>query len=189
MGSSSRGRLWNQELETARSLQHRQHSSLDHQLSGMTPEETTPQLGSVRCTNCGAPIEQSADFCPRCGARQAEVLSAARGPAQEVKYCPNCGRLIDEAAEICPLCGVRVIPARQPAVRQGKYDRIAAGVFALCLGGVGAQKFYLGYVGQGILCILFSWTGIPSIIALIDGITFLCMSDAEFDARFNSGIG
>ena len=154
----------------------------------MTPEETKSQLGSLTCRNCGAPIEPGADFCSRCGARQAEVLSAAMGPVREPKYCPNCGRLIDEAAEVCPGCGVRVIPARKPAVRQGKYDRITAGVFALCLGGVGAQKFYLGYDGQGILCILFCWTVIPAIIGLIDGITFLSMSDEEFDARFNAGV-
>lgn len=154
----------------------------------MTPEETTPQLGSLTCRNCGAPIEPGAGFCPRCGARQADALSASERPARQTKSCPNCGRLIDEAAEICPGCGVRVAPARQTAGQSGKYDRIVAGVFALCLGGVGAQKFYLGYSGQGILCILFCWTGIPSIIALIDGITFLSMSDAEFDARFNSGV-
>ena len=154
----------------------------------MTPEETKSQLGSPTCRNCGAPIEPGADFCSRCGARQADALPASERTARETKYCPNCGRLIDEAAEICPGCGVRVIPARKPAVRQGKYDRITAGVFALCLGGVGAQKFYLGYDGQGILCILFCWTGIPSIIGLIDGITFLSMSDEEFDARFNAGV-
>lgn len=71
-----------------------------------------------------------------------------------------------------------------PGLRR-KYNRIVAGVFALCLGGVGAQKFYLGYDGQGVLCILFCWTGIPWIVALVDGIRFLLMSDEEFDARYN----
>jgi TM2 domain-containing membrane protein YozV len=75
---------------------------------------------------------------------------------------------------------------RQHVVRPGDHNKITAGLFALLLGGIGVHKFYLGQVGQGILCILFCWTGIPSIIALIDGIVFLSMSDENFDARFNS---
>ena len=37
-----------------------------------------------------------------------------------------------------------------------------------------------GKVGSGILYLLFCWTGIPSIFALIDGIVYLCSSDENF---------
>ena len=34
-------------------------------------------------------------------------------------------------------------------------NRVAAGVLAILLGGIGAHKFYLGQSGQGILYLLF----------------------------------
>lgn len=65
-------------------------------------------------------------------------------------------------------------------------SRIAAGVFALVLGGLGIHKFYMGRVGMGILYLLFCWTGIPSLVALIEGILYLTESDEKFNSRLNS---
>ena len=46
---------------------------------------------------------------------------------------------------------------------------VGAGVaLALFLGGLGAHKFYLGQIGLGVLYIVFCWTFIPSIVALIE---------------------
>ncbi len=47
-------------------------------------------------------------------------------------------------------------------------------VLAFLLGGLGIHKFYASRIGKGILYILFCWTGIPSIIALIECIMALC---------------
>ena len=41
-------------------------------------------------------------------------------------------------------------------------------LLALFLGGVGAHKFYLGQIGWGVVYLLFSWTLIPGIVALIE---------------------
>jgi len=49
-----------------------------------------------------------------------------------------------------------------------KKNPTAAVLLALFLGGVGAHKFYMGQIGLGIVYLLFSWTGIPMIIALIE---------------------
>lgn len=65
-------------------------------------------------------------------------------------------------------------------------SRIAAGVFALVLGGLGIHKFYMGQVGMGILYLLFCWTGIPALVALIEGILYLTESDEKFNSRLNS---
>ncbi len=62
-------------------------------------------------------------------------------------------------------------------------NRIAAGVLAILLGQIGVHKFYLGKYGQGILMLLFCWTGIPAIIGLIQGIIYLTQSDAEFCSK------
>ncbi|MBR3814445.1 MAG: TM2 domain-containing protein [Spirochaetaceae bacterium] len=64
--------------------------------------------------------------------------------------------------------------------------RVTAGVLALLLGGIGVHKFYLGQIGKGIAYILFCWTVIPEILALIEGIRILCMNDAEFQGKYFS---
>lgn len=52
-------------------------------------------------------------------------------------------------------------------------NKVIAGVLALLLGGIGAHKFYLGRIKQGIGFLLLSWTGIPVIIAFIEGVMIL----------------
>jgi TM2 domain-containing membrane protein YozV len=52
-----------------------------------------------------------------------------------------------------------------------KKNPTTAVLLALFLGGLGAHKFYMGQTGMGILYLLFCWTYIPSIIALIEAFT------------------
>ncbi len=63
-------------------------------------------------------------------------------------------------------------------------DRMTAGLLALFLGGIGIHKFYLNQGGLGVLYLLFSWTFIPGIIAFIEGIQYLTMTDQQFHQRF-----
>jgi len=63
-------------------------------------------------------------------------------------------------------------------------NKIAAGLFALLLGGFGVHKFYLGKIGMGILYLLFCWTGIPEIIGIIEGILYLTATDEEFQTKY-----
>ena len=63
-------------------------------------------------------------------------------------------------------------------------SKITAVLLAFFLGGIGAHKFYLGSIGLGILYLLFFWTGIPLIIALIEGIVYLRMSEEAFKAKY-----
>jgi TM2 domain-containing membrane protein YozV len=44
-------------------------------------------------------------------------------------------------------------------------------LLAVLLGGLGAHKFYLGQTGMGIMYLLFCWTGIPALVALIEAFT------------------
>lgn len=59
-------------------------------------------------------------------------------------------------------------------------------ILAFFLGGLGIHRFYLGQTGLGIAYLLFSWTLIPGLIAFIDFIGFLCMSDEKFNRKYNS---
>lgn len=103
-----------------------------------------------------------------------DVASATAG-----KFCFACGNGVDHRAEICPKCGVR----QKPMVT-GRKSRATAAILALFLGGIGIHKFYLGQAGWGILYILFCWTFIPSIIAFIEAIVYLCASDEQFAAKY-----
>ena len=49
-------------------------------------------------------------------------------------------------------------------------DVTPAVLLALFLGGVGAHHFYLGHTLLGVVCILFFWTFVPAVIALIEAI-------------------
>jgi hypothetical protein len=93
-------------------------------------------------------------------------------------FCFACGEKIDARAEICPQCGVR----QKPAI--GGKSRIAAALLAFFLGGLGIHRFYLGRPLSGILYLVFFWTLIPGIIAFVEFIVYLCMTDGEFAQRY-----
>lgn len=97
-------------------------------------------------------------------------------------FCRGCGKEIHETARACPSCGA---PQSQPGVVLGDKNRIVAALLAFFLGGFGAHKFYLGKIGQGILYLVFCWTLIPSFIAFIEFIIYLCNSDEEFARKYN----
>ncbi len=40
-------------------------------------------------------------------------------------------------------------------------------LLALFLGGFGVHEFYRGYSANGVLAFLFSWTGVPSVVAIV----------------------
>ena len=107
--------------------------------------------------------------------------------AIDEKFCGECGSVIKAKAEICPKCSVRQL-AQPTSINlsstapNGK-SRIAAALFALFLGGLGGHKFYLGQVGMGIVYLVFCWTFIPSIIAFIEFILLLTMSDEVFNQK------
>lgn len=52
-------------------------------------------------------------------------------------------------------------------------NKVVYCILAFFLGGIGIHKFYAGKTGTGVLFLLFSWTFIPALIALIDFIVGL----------------
>jgi TM2 domain-containing membrane protein YozV len=63
-----------------------------------------------------------------------------------------------------------------------------AAVLAFFLGGFGGHKFYLGQSGMGVLYLLFFWTFIPAIVAFIEFIMLLVMSEEDFNKKYNAGM-
>jgi TM2 domain-containing membrane protein YozV len=63
-------------------------------------------------------------------------------------------------------------------------SRTTAAVLAIFLGGLGIHRFYLGDTGLGLIYLLFSWTLIPALVGLIEGIVFLTKSDEDFARQY-----
>ncbi len=55
-----------------------------------------------------------------------------------------------------------------------KVNKIAYCLLAFFLGGIGVHKFYAGHMMLGIIYLLFCWTLIPGLIALIELIIAIC---------------
>jgi len=115
-------------------------------------------------------------------------MSEVVSKSDDEKFCSECGSIIKLKAEICPKCGVRQISQPNsinlgPVASNGK-NRVVAAILAFFLGGLGIHKFYLGQIGLGILYLVFCWTFIPSIIAFIEFILFLAMTDEKFNQKY-----
>lgn len=91
------------------------------------------------CRNCGQQVPDQAEFCTHCGQR---VRGASR-------YCWSCGAETLPQAEICVKCGVRLTSSSP----QDK-EWIVALILSIVVGALGVDRFYLGYVGLGILKLL-----------------------------------
>ena len=95
----------------------------------------------------------------------------------DMKFCSGCGKSLHKTAAACPNCGARQASASSKS-------KIAAALFAFFLGGFGAHKFYLGQPGWGLLYLVFFWTFIPAIVAFIEFILLLAMSDDRFAEKY-----
>lgn len=63
-------------------------------------------------------------------------------------------------------------------------QKVIVSALAIFFGGFGAHKFYMGKTGWGILYLLFCWTGIPSLVGLIEGVRYFFMNGPEFERKY-----
>lgn len=132
---------------------------------------------------------------------------------EQIIKCPHCGgnKCIETATNTykCRYCGTTFTTPDAPHHSAENYNgptyqqpaevyekqtviyekpaknKIVAGILAIVLGGFGVHQFYLGHIGRGIIYLIFCWAWIPSIIGFIEGIIYLCMSDEEFNRKYN----
>ena len=140
-------------------------------------EFRTPSMPTKFCTHCGAEQVEGAYACPKCG-------FAAR---LKRAYCFNCGIKTDPEQIMCVQCGASLATSPLAGIPGigGRKEKLVAGLFALLLGWLGIHKFYLESWGWGLVYLLLSWTGIPFIAGIIEGILFLTMDDPTFEQRYN----
>lgn len=108
----------------------------------------------------------------------ANVVTAAPPElAADQRTCHACGSMDKANEAICAQCGAR---PRKPV------NKTALLLFAFFLGGIGAHKFYLGKVWQGALCVLFSWTLIPTIVALIEFVIYVFTTPVRLSEKYSA---
>lgn len=64
-------------------------------------------------------------------------------------------------------------------------NKFIAALLAILVGGIGTHRFYLGQWKLGLVYFLLSWTLVPLITGIIDGIIFLIMSNEKFNQKYN----
>ena len=92
------------------------------------------------CRNCAHQLPDEAQFCTSCGQR----------PGEGTRYCWSCGAEPVPSTEICVKCGVRLTRMGQ----MGQKDWLVALLLSILVGTLGVDRFYLGYVGLGVLKLL-----------------------------------
>jgi TM2 domain-containing membrane protein YozV/DNA-directed RNA polymerase subunit RPC12/RpoP len=153
------------------------------------------------CPDCGAALEVPEDqlggrvVCPDCGgAFLARRRKKGRSDEDEddgprtgrrgKKYCPECGAALRARDRYCSECDAPQEP--EPAVRDAGSKKLAAGICAILVGGLGVHKFILGYTTAGVTMLLVSlltcFVGSPvmHVIGLVEGIIYLTKSDEDF---------
>jgi Zn finger protein HypA/HybF involved in hydrogenase expression len=71
-------------------------------------EKISEVKGIRQCINCGAELERSQIYCPKCGTKN-EPAQFAEEPSQPAAvFCPSCGCSLDQNALFCTNCGTKV---------------------------------------------------------------------------------
>ncbi len=121
----------------------------------------------MKCKYCGAEFD-GGSYCPVCGSNNEAYVKK-----EPIRENPKQAEKVEE-------------PFIEPTPKDTRpsKSKIAAGLLAILVGGIGVHEFYLGRVGLRILCILFCWTGTPALIAFIQGIIMLVEDSKTFEDSY-----
>lgn len=145
-------------------------------------------MTDFRCSQCGAPLEPGMNECRFCG----EKFTTTQ-PPQYVQPAPQQQMPVYYTQQ--PYMNQAPLPYASQTVSPNYIyptginptwpikSKTTAGLLAIFLGGIGIHKFYLGKTGMGILYFLFCWTGIPAVIAFIEGLIYLFSNDENFQLK------
>jgi TM2 domain-containing membrane protein YozV len=99
-------------------------------------------------------------------------------------FCRGCGKEIHETAMSCPHCGCLQAAALPGNIK----SQSVATVLAAFVGGIGIHRFYLRSPVTGVFYLLFCWTGIPGLIALVETFVYAFMSQDSWARKYNNGL-
>jgi len=64
-------------------------------------------------------------------------------------------------------------------------NKFVAGLLAIFFSSLGLHRFYLGQ-WWGIFYLLFSWTGLPGVVGVVEGVMFILSSETDWDYHYNN---
>ena len=163
------------------------------------------------CKNCGEKLNEGVNFCFKCGfkAGDGNVYCDKCGVKVNGTTCYNCGNNFEDYTDDINQNEDNGFNSNQNysnnynkgynnhnynnnpnynqnynnVVRRPK-SRIAAGILGILVGGLGIHRFYLGYIGIGIIQIVVTilTCGAGSLWGFIEGILILCGTTITTDA-------
>lgn len=81
---------------------------MSHQKNISDLKEKLMAIKNIRqCADCGAEIELSTSFCPKCGSKQ-EAPEAPAAEDSQKPVCPSCNAEYDEGTVFCSNCGHKI---------------------------------------------------------------------------------
>ncbi len=75
----------------------------------------------------------------------------------------------------------------EKAAAAGEIDKVVLVLLTFFLGGIGIHKLYLGKYLQAALYMLFFWTGIPGLIALVEFFIYIFSSKESLQKKYQTG--
>lgn len=137
------------------------------------------------CPQCGAQIDLGASECKFCGEKLATQQAAQQiqQPQPQTVYVQQPQPQTVYVQQPQPQVIVQQVPVSAIDPSWPVKSKVAAGLLAIFLGGIGIHKFYMGKIGMGILYICFCWTYIPAVVGVVEGIIYLCSNDENFQLK------
>ncbi len=103
-----------------------------------------------------------------------KTVSVKDDQTDDEKLCHNCGLRIKKDVVVCPYYK-----------DEGRVRKVLLVLLALLLGGIGLHKFYVGKHWQGLLYVLFCWTGIPSLVSLFEAIVYIFLTEDRLNQKYS----
>ncbi len=127
-------------------------------------------MSNLKCSQCGAPVEENTAHCKYCGGKL-DLLPQTTAQAQPA---------FQQQAYQAPV-NTSLAPGIDPS--WPIKSKLLAAVLAILFGSLGIHKFYLGRPGMGFLYLIFCWTYIPGFIGFIEGIIYLVQKEHNFQVK------
>ncbi|MEG1527951.1 MAG: TM2 domain-containing protein [Clostridia bacterium] len=146
-----------------------------------------------RCSNCGAPRKDMLNkYCPYCNTPYS--IEGSRWDETH-KTTDNFSTAQSDYDQTTASNSQSTQSQAQPKeTLDDKFERkisemtsnrrIMIGLFAIFFGWFGLHYFLRGAIFKGVLCCVFLATGIPAIIGVVEGCSYLLTSDQRFREKY-----
>ena len=163
-----------------------QNTSLPMQRPNQMPNMGMPMQHPNQMPNMGMQQMPYPNQMPNMGMQQMQYPNQMPNMGMPMQY-PNqmpMGMPMQQYPQQMPNQHININITNQSEPKKASKSKITAAILGLLFGGIGVHKLYLGKPIWGILYLLFFWTGIPSLFAFIESISYLCTPDDAWNRKY-----